>query len=95
MTTPGISAVIPHYGDIGPTWGLVESLQRQQGVLNLQIIVADDASPVPFPSGEGYELVRREKNGGYGSACNSGAALAKHAPATHTRGPRSACMLVY
>ena len=47
-------------------------------MLNLQIIVADDASPVPFPSGEGYELVRREKNGGYGSACNSGAALAKH-----------------
>lgn len=78
VNSQGISVVVPHYGDIRPTCDLVTSLRRQQGAPDLQIIVADDASPIPFPSGCGYETVRRETNGGYGSACNLGASVARH-----------------
>lgn len=71
-----VSVVIPHYGEIEPTQNLIAALQAQQDAAGLEIIVADDSSPIPFPAGDGYQLVRREQNGGYGSACNSGAALA-------------------
>lgn len=74
----GVSAVIPHYGALGPTQSLLLSLQTQTGLEDLQVIVVDDASPVPFPAGKGYDLVTREENGGYGSACNSGAAVARY-----------------
>ncbi|UJH69898.1 glycosyltransferase family 2 protein [Ornithinimicrobium sp. INDO-MA30-4] len=46
---------------------------------DLQIIVADDASPVPFCyDGESslVQVVTRPSNGGFGSAVNSGAAVA-------------------
>ena len=44
---------------------------------NLEIIVSDDRSPIPFPDTEGVSIVRRERNGGFGSAVNSGAARAR------------------
>lgn len=68
--------IIPHYGEAEPTMAVVCQLLAQRGVEGLQIIVADDASPVTVPDGAGYQVVRRKRNGGYGSACNSGAVVA-------------------
>lgn len=73
-----VSVVIPFYGDPSPTVRLIEQLAAQEGAGDLQVIVADDHSPQPFPTGEGYEVVRRAKNGGFGANCNSGAARARH-----------------
>ncbi|MEE8868770.1 MAG: glycosyltransferase family 2 protein [Acidipropionibacterium acidipropionici] len=70
-----LSVVIPHYGDPEPTLALVESLRRQRGAGDFEIVIADDCSPYPLPEGDGYRLVRRATNGGYGSACNAGAAI--------------------
>ncbi|MFW0170440.1 glycosyltransferase family 2 protein [Rothia sp. P4278] len=72
----GISAVIPYYGDPKDTLELIRQLQEQVVASSLEIIVSDDCSPVPFPQTEGVRLVRRETNGGFGSAVNSGAAVA-------------------
>lgn len=74
----GITVVIPFYGDPNPTIELIEALHSQVGAPKLQIIVADDHSPNPFPEGNGYEVVRRESNGGFGSNVNSGMARAEH-----------------
>lgn len=73
-----VSAVIPHYGDPAPTLTLIEALRAQQGIApdELEIIVSDDQSPVPFPDTKGVRVVRRETNGGFGSAVNSGVAVA-------------------
>ncbi|BCT77064.1 hypothetical protein SCMU_29060 [Sinomonas cyclohexanicum] len=69
-----VTAVIPHYGDPAPTLALVESLRRQTGSSLAGIMVSDDASPQPFPEADGVTVVRRERNGGFGSAVNSGLA---------------------
>lgn len=74
-----ISAIIPFYGEPAPVLNLIASLRAQRGVTpeNLEIIVSDDRSPIPFPDTEGVSIVRRERNGGFGSAVNSGAARAR------------------
>ena len=56
-----VSAVIPHYGDPAPTLTLIEALRAQQGIApdELEIIVSDDQSPVPFPDTTGVRVVRR------------------------------------
>lgn len=69
--------VVPHYGDAHPTVALVERLQQQRGA-TIQIIVADDHSPEPFPALAGVDVVRRDTNGGFGTNVNSGAAVAAH-----------------
>lgn len=68
-----ISVVIPHYGDPETTMPLVRALLPQRPH---QLIVSDDCSPVPFPQTEGVQVIRRERNGGFGSAVNAGAAAA-------------------
>ncbi|MDO4718422.1 MAG: glycosyltransferase family 2 protein [Propionibacteriaceae bacterium] len=68
-----ISVVIPHYGDPETTMPLVRALLPQRPH---QLIVSDDCSPVPFPQTEGVQVIRRERNGGFGSAVNTGAAAA-------------------
>ncbi len=73
-----ISVIVPHYGDPEPTLSLLAALARQDGELELQLIVSDDLSPEPFPAVAGVEVVRRSVNGGFGSAVNSGVAAAKH-----------------
>ncbi|MBK9475394.1 MAG: glycosyltransferase family 2 protein [Tetrasphaera sp.] len=70
-----VSVVVPHYGPPELTLGLVHQL-RTQTHEQLEVIVADDCSPQPFPEVEGVRLVRRQHNGGFGSAVNSGAAIA-------------------
>lgn len=72
---PTVSAVIAHYGPVERTASLVADLQAQHG-FEVQIIVSDDASPIPYPAQPGVTLVRSEVNGGYGAAVNRGAGLA-------------------
>lgn len=67
-----VTAVIPHYGNPGPTLELVAALKRQEGQGFVSIVVSDDASPTPFDNVEGVEVIRRARNGGFGSAVNSG-----------------------
>lgn len=73
-TRPVISVVIPHHGDPEPTLALVEQIRSQLPAAD--VIVVDDASVIPFPGAEGTRVVRREENGGFGSAVNSGAEVA-------------------
>lgn len=75
---PLVTAIVPHYGDPAPAAALIEALQVQEGAGPLQLVVVDDCSPLPFPETEGVTVVRRQVNGGFGSAVNSGAALAEH-----------------
>lgn len=71
-----VSIVVPHHGDPAPTLALLAQLARQRDDSIAEVVVADDASPTPFPDVDGVTLVRRERNGGFGSAVNSGAARA-------------------
>ncbi|MGN8026979.1 glycosyltransferase family 2 protein [Microbacterium sp. 22242] len=73
-----VSVVVPHHGDPAPTRALIAALRAQTAAPPLQLIVVDDASPEPFPPVEGASVVRREVNGGFGAAVNTGAALAEH-----------------
>ncbi|WDH79445.1 glycosyltransferase family 2 protein [Microbacterium esteraromaticum] len=75
----GISVVVPHYGEPAQTQELVRQLHAQVDIgVPLQIIVSDDLSPVPFPPMRGVTVVRRENNGGFGAAVNSGVEAAEH-----------------
>lgn len=68
--TPDVSIVLPHYGNPAPTRALVRLLQGQA----LSILVVDDASPQPMPEMDGAVVIRRGRNGGFGSAVNTGMA---------------------
>ncbi|MGO2748664.1 MAG: glycosyltransferase [Pseudoclavibacter sp.] len=68
-----VTVVIPYYGDPTDTLNLIEQLRGQDGLA--EIIVADDASPVPFPQQPGVRVVRRQANGGFGAAVNTGSEL--------------------
>lgn len=75
---PAVSIVIPHYGDPAVTSSLIVGLRSQVLRRRMQIIVADDCSPIPFPEHDGVELVRLPANRGFGTAVNRGAELARH-----------------
>ncbi|MEI6620773.1 MAG: glycosyltransferase family 2 protein [Actinomycetes bacterium] len=72
----GVSVVIAHYGDPALTAQLVVDLRAQVFDGRIEIIVSDDASPVPFPATDGIVVTRSERNGGFGTAINRGAVLA-------------------
>lgn len=80
MTAIVVSVVIPHYGDPDPTLALVQSLKVQIAAaastshLLSEIIVVDDQSPIIFPEIDGVTVIRRDRNGGFGSAVNTGIA---------------------
>ncbi|MFW0185181.1 glycosyltransferase family 2 protein [Rothia sp. CCM 9418] len=74
--TTSVSVVIPFYGDPADTMPLIEQLQSQELSIPLEIIVSDDCSPTPFPDLEGVIVIRRELNGGFGKAVNSGIGVA-------------------
>lgn len=76
MSEPAVSVVIPHYGAPELTQSLCRQLRRQRVDGGLEIVVVDDCSPVPFPGHAGVRTVRRETNGGFGSAVNTGARVA-------------------
>lgn len=76
---PSVTAVIPFYGDPGDTLRLIAQLRTDPPPCLAEIIVVDDASPVPFPSlpvegdpGLAVTVARRPENGGFGSAVNTG-----------------------
>jgi N-acetylglucosaminyl-diphospho-decaprenol L-rhamnosyltransferase len=73
-----VTVIVPHYGDPRPALALIKSLAGQINAGIMQLVVVDDCSPVPFPDADGVTIVRRPENGGFGSAVNSGAALAEH-----------------
>ena len=75
-TPHGISVVVPHYGDPAPALALLDALRTQVDAPPLQLIVVDDASPDPFPEAAGATVLRRETNGGFGAAVNTGVAAA-------------------
>lgn len=75
-----VSVVVPHFGDPEPTRSVVEALRVQQTVL--EVIVVDDCSPEPFSlastgDDDRVRVVRRARNGGFGSAVNTGARAAR------------------
>lgn len=72
----GVSIVIPHYGDATPTHELVTALNEQVNAPELQVIVVDDASPERYVATAGETSIRRDRNGGFGSTVNVGAAAA-------------------
>ncbi|MCT1603381.1 glycosyltransferase family 2 protein [Dermacoccus nishinomiyaensis] len=74
---PALSIVVPHHGDPEPTRDLLAQLAAQRYEGAVQVIVSDDASPEPFTA-DGCDVVRRDRNGGFGSAVNSGVAVAEH-----------------
>lgn len=76
MSQPQVSVVIPHHGDPELPTRLVARLAAATDGPPLQIIVVDDASPTPLGPVPGAQVVRRERNGGFGAAVNTGAALA-------------------
>lgn len=67
-----LSVVIPHYGDSTLTRALVASLVPQAALVGAEIIVVDDASPDPLEPIDGAIVIRRERNGGFGAAVNTG-----------------------
>lgn len=69
---PDVSAIIPFYGDPAELLPLLDALEKQTNPPH-QIIVADDASPIPFPEVDGVSVVRAERNRGFGPTVNLGA----------------------
>lgn len=74
----GISIVIPHYGDPALAVSLIGRLRSQRTGRPVQVIVADDCSPMAFPETAGVDVVRLSVNRGFGTAVNRGAELAVH-----------------
>lgn len=72
-----LTVIVPHYGDPHPTRDLVDRLRPQVDALGAQLVVVDDASPAPLGELAGATVVRREDNGGFGAAVNSGLAVAR------------------
>lgn len=70
-----LSVVVPFYGEPAATMPLVEALLAQ-ATPTTEVIVADDASPIPFPELTGVKVIQRTTNGGFGSAVNTGAQTA-------------------
>ena len=73
---PSVTVVIPHYGDPAPTAALAASLLEARSTCLAGVVVADDASPVPYPGSDDARLtvVRRPANGGFGANVNTGLA---------------------
>ncbi|WP_182252389.1 glycosyltransferase family 2 protein [Microbacterium esteraromaticum] len=71
-----VSIVIPHFGDPEPTIALIDQLTNQTKQV-VEIIVVDDASPVPLPDQPRATVIRRTANGGFGATCNTGARAAE------------------
>ena len=77
MTT-AIGVVIPVHGDIQPVVPLLDGLRGDDHETEGRpgrIIVVDDASPIPVDPAalpDGVKLIRRDINGGFGAAVNTG-----------------------
>jgi N-acetylglucosaminyl-diphospho-decaprenol L-rhamnosyltransferase len=74
---PPVTVVVPHFGSPETPLPLLASLRAQQDAPELQVVLVDDASPEPFLGAPDVHLVRRDTNGGFGAAVNSGAQVAQ------------------
>ena len=72
-----LTVIIPFYGDPTDTLTVCQALHKQDCPVPLTIIVADDASPTAFPDTPDVHVARRERNGGFGSAVNTGVEAAR------------------
>ena len=81
MGGPPVTVVVPHHGSPGTPVPLLDALLGQVGAPPLEVVLVDDASAEPFPDRDGVTVVRREANGGFGSAVNTGVAAARGADA--------------
>jgi N-acetylglucosaminyl-diphospho-decaprenol L-rhamnosyltransferase len=73
-TPADLSVIVPHHGDPALADALVTALRRQAP--DAEVVVVDDASPRAYPDRDDVRVVRRSRNGGFGAAVNSGAAVA-------------------
>ena len=67
MSGGAVTVVVPH-GDPGPSLATVRDLRHRVTDHPLQLVGVDDCSPQPSPDINGVTVVRREMNGGIGSA---------------------------
>ncbi len=74
----GVSVIVPHFGDPHPTLALLGDLRAQRTDRRVEVVVVDDASPEPFPDTDGVVVLRRRRNGGFGSTVNTGVARSTH-----------------
>lgn len=73
--SPSVSAIIPFFGDPADVTQLLTALENQTHSAH-QVIIADDASPIPFPARDGITVLRQERNRGFGSTVNLGSKAA-------------------
>ena len=87
MTLERLGVVIPVHGDIEPVLPLLTALAGPavpESDRAARVVVVDDASPQPLQASAlpaEVELVRRESNGGFGAAVNTGLAALARTPA--------------
>jgi GT2 family glycosyltransferase len=70
-----ISIIIPHYNRDDLTNKLVESLRTRCGSHDLQIVVVDDFSDIPYANPK-VLVARGQKNDGFLKTCNAGLQIA-------------------
>ncbi|MDO5699860.1 MAG: glycosyltransferase [Bowdeniella nasicola] len=75
-STQAVTVIIPHYGDPVPTGELARALLNDRGHHCARVLIVDDASPHPAldpePGNPDVSVLRRETNGGFGAAVNTG-----------------------
>lgn len=78
---PEVSIVIPVFNQVALTTKCLASLASADAGAPFEVIVADDASTDAtsryLASCRGITTIRLDQNGGFGTACNAGAAAAK------------------
>lgn len=78
MPLTRLGAIVPVHGDLEPVLPLLDALAGPgvpEAERPARVLLVDDASPRPVPGDSlpaGVELVRRERNGGFGAAVNTG-----------------------
>lgn len=76
----GLGAIVPVHGRLEPVLPLLEELcggDVAEADRPADVVVVDDASPIPLDAArlpEGARLIRRETNGGFAAAVNTGLA---------------------
>ena len=86
MTLERLGVIIPVHGGIDPVLPLLTALAGPavpESDRAARVVVVDDASPQPLQASAlpaGVELVRRESNGGFGAAVNTGLAALSETP---------------
>ena len=78
---PRVSIVIPVYGHDEHTFNCLSSMAEHTRLDDVEIIVVDDASPVPVVQAlggvSGVNFIRAKQNGGFIQSCNLGAQNAR------------------